>query len=177
MADFQKGFSKVLAFEGGYSDSEYDSGGKTKYGITEKVAKENGYTGDMRDLPLEKAKEIYKNNYWDDLKLDDVNDQEIANELFEECINIGEKVKKWVQRVCNVLNRIQRDWKDIKVDGIIGNETVNTVNIAVSRRKDNFLKAMNIFQGIHYIELSERREKDEYNINGWLNLRISLLKK
>ena len=36
---------------GAYTNDPGDSGGPTRWGITEKVAKANGYTGDMRDLP------------------------------------------------------------------------------------------------------------------------------
>ena len=46
--------------EGGYSNRnpEDDPGGETMWGVTARVAREDGYTGPMRDLPLERAKSI-----------------------------------------------------------------------------------------------------------------------
>ena len=56
---FDTEFQRVVLIEGGYSDNPLDSGGKTKYGITEAVARAYGYTGEMRDLPLSVARAIY----------------------------------------------------------------------------------------------------------------------
>jgi lysozyme family protein len=41
----------VYANEGGYVDHPHDRGGKTRYGVTEQVARQWGYTGAMRDFP------------------------------------------------------------------------------------------------------------------------------
>lgn len=41
----------LYANEGGYVDHPADRGGKTRYGITENVARSNGYTGHMRAFP------------------------------------------------------------------------------------------------------------------------------
>jgi lysozyme family protein len=41
----------VYLSEGGYADHPNDRGGKTMFGVTEKVARSYGYHGAMRDLP------------------------------------------------------------------------------------------------------------------------------
>lgn len=41
----------IYADEGGYVDHKADRGGKTRYGITERVARAWGYQGHMRDFP------------------------------------------------------------------------------------------------------------------------------
>ena len=50
----------VLDTEAGYVDNPDDSGGKTKYGITEEMARFYGYEGDMRAylarLPLKSTR-------------------------------------------------------------------------------------------------------------------------
>jgi lysozyme family protein len=53
----------VVALEGGYVDHPNDPGGATKYGITERVARANGFTGDMRDLTKGQAASIYEREY------------------------------------------------------------------------------------------------------------------
>lgn len=53
---------ELIKREGGYVNNPADRGGATKYGITQAVARENGWNGNMKDLPLEFAKSIYKNN-------------------------------------------------------------------------------------------------------------------
>jgi lysozyme family protein len=53
----------VVALEGGYVDHPNDPGGATNWGITERVARANGYTGDMRRLTQGQAKDIYERQY------------------------------------------------------------------------------------------------------------------
>ena len=50
--------------EGGFSDNPYDTGGKTMYGITKRTARNFGYTGNIKDLSLEKAIDIYDKGFW-----------------------------------------------------------------------------------------------------------------
>jgi len=78
LADFEKAVAKTLSLEGGYVNDPADPGGPTKYGITEATARAHGYIGDMRDLPLDLAKKIYKESYWDVARLDEVDSQLIA---------------------------------------------------------------------------------------------------
>ena len=60
--NFDEAFELLLGHEGNYSDHPADPGGKTRYGITEAVARDVGYRGDMRDLPLDLAKRVYLEN-------------------------------------------------------------------------------------------------------------------
>lgn len=54
---------ELIKREGGYVNNPADRGGETKYGITEAVARTNGFKGNMKDLPLDVAKAIYKKQY------------------------------------------------------------------------------------------------------------------
>ncbi len=54
---------ELIKREGGYVNNPADRGGATKYGITQAVARENGWNGNMKDLPLEFDKKyLIKNN-------------------------------------------------------------------------------------------------------------------
>jgi len=88
---FDTSIEPILQIEGGYTDNPADSGGPTKYGITEHVARANGYQGPMQDLPESMAKSIYKLQYWDPLRLDDISalSSNVADELFDTAVNAG----------------------------------------------------------------------------------------
>jgi len=58
--NFEMAIKFVLKWEGGYSFDKNDPGGETKYGISKKSYP----TLDIKNLTLEKAKEIYYQNYW-----------------------------------------------------------------------------------------------------------------
>lgn len=59
---FDKTINPILKLEGYKSNHPLDKGGKTKYGITEATAKENGYK--VEDISKEDAKKIYKEQFW-----------------------------------------------------------------------------------------------------------------
>ena len=57
MAAFDKAFDHTVGKEGGYSNHPSDRGGETMWGITIAVARDYGYSGNMREMPVETAKE------------------------------------------------------------------------------------------------------------------------
>jgi len=58
--DFEKALKFVLKWEGGYSNDPNDPGGETKYGISKRSYPHE----DIKNMTLERAKEIYYQNYW-----------------------------------------------------------------------------------------------------------------
>ena len=62
----------ILHHEGGYVNHPKDPGGETNLGVTKRVYEEFGGTKDMKDLTREDVEPIYKKNYWDRLKGDDL---------------------------------------------------------------------------------------------------------
>jgi len=68
-ANFDAAWKLLLGNEGGFV---VDNGGPTRWGITEAVARRNGYAGDMTALPQSTAEAIAKTEYWDDLHLDNL---------------------------------------------------------------------------------------------------------
>ena len=176
---FQDEFDRVVGIEGRYSNNPKDSGGATKFGITEAVARANGYNEDMRDMPLSVARIIYKRQYWDALKLDAIAaiSPAIAAELFDTGVNCGIGIAgTFLQRSLNVLNHAGKDFPDIKVDGSIGAVTVAQLKALIDLRgkpgESVMLRALNALQGSRYIELAEKRAKDEEFEFGWLLNRV-----
>lgn len=174
---FNSAFGEVIGIEGGYTNDPLDSGGETKYGITIATAASYGYIDSMKDLPLYVAKEIYKFKYWDSLSLDLFPSRELTTELFEIGVNLGvTRAGEFLQRSLNVLNDRQNHYKDIKVDGDVGPVTINALDHYVYKRGFEgivvLVKMINCLQGNFYVELAERREKDERFIYGWYKNRV-----
>lgn len=128
---------EVIGREGGYTNNKADRGGATRWGITEKVARANGYAGDMRALPRETAATIYRRLYWQKPGYDRVATRVplVAAELFDTGVNMGPKVATgFLQRALNALNRGASDYPDIAADGLIGPRTLSALDGFVAKR-------------------------------------------
>ena len=74
-ANYQKCLETILHHEGGYVNHPKDPGGETNLGVTKRVYEswvmENDLNQkDMKDLLVEDVAPIYKQNYWDRVKGD-----------------------------------------------------------------------------------------------------------
>lgn len=161
MASFKEAFLHTIEMEGGYANHKADRGGETMWGITKKVARANGYYKSMRELPKDIAMEIYKDNYWDPLRLDQVNNQITANELFDTAVNMGVGTSaKFLQTACNWLGSTQ-----LKVDGRVGQKTLQAMSYINSR---NLLKMLNGLQFERYRRICILRPSQKVFFRGWL---------
>lgn len=107
MTTFDQSFDDLMGNEGGYSNHPEDRGGETMWGITERVARENGYLGAMRALPRATAKTIARKCYWDPAHCDEL-DPRVAFQVFDAIFNGGPAIK-WLQQSVGA-----------KPDGVIG---------------------------------------------------------
>ena len=71
-SNYDKCLKAILHHEGGYVNHPKDPGGETNLGVTKRVYEEHGGTKDMKDLTVEDVAPIYKKNYWDKMKCDDL---------------------------------------------------------------------------------------------------------
>lgn len=113
MSKFDHSFDVIVALEGGYSDDAHDPGGKTRYGITEAVARTHGYIGDMRSLPLDVAREIYRADYWDACRCDNL-PWPLSLYVFDSAVNQGAGA---------AIKMLQRSLDTVQ-DGHIGAQTL-----------------------------------------------------
>lgn len=120
MAEIRKAIPFLLLHEGGYSNVPGDSGGETKYGITESVARAHGYNGPMKDLPIETAADIYKQSYW---MFDGLESQAVATKIFDIGVNMGTRTA-----VMMAQNAANLQGKELVVDGSWGPKTESAVN-------------------------------------------------
>ncbi|KQM87240.1 hypothetical protein ASE67_05805 [Sphingomonas sp. Leaf23] len=169
----------VIDREGGYVDHPADRGGPTRYGITQAVARGEGYTGPIRDLPRPLAARIYRARYWHAPNFAGVATRAplLAAELFDTGVNMGPAVAAtFLQRVLNALNRQQRDWPDLIVDANIGTRTLHALDTLLATRGASaeavLVKAINALQGERYLHLAETRPANEAFLYGWLATRV-----
>ena len=159
MANFNPAVDKIIdVYEKGYANNPHDLGGETKFGIAKRF-----HPGiDIKNLTREHAEEIYKNEYWDPPKLDNVNNQGIAEELLDISINIGQKsAALFLQQALNLILPI-----DILVDGIVGPKTIGATN--TYRYPGVIVKILNGLQFEHYHKRLIERPDQEIFLRSWL---------
>lgn len=114
MADFKKAIPIILKHEGGYVNDPKDPGGETKFGISKRAFP----LLDIKNLTLDKAQEIYKENYWNPINGDLIKSQDIATNLFDFVVNAG--ISSGVKTIQKVLN--------VATDGKLGPGTLAAIN-------------------------------------------------
>lgn len=106
--------SRTLDAEGLLSDDRRDRGGRTKYGITARLAARYGFP-DVDALTREDAIGIYHAEFWGGLALDRIEDVDVAAEVFDTAVNMGQHAAVEAAQ--------QAAWffgESIKIDGDLG---------------------------------------------------------
>lgn len=168
--------ASVFAVEGGFSDHKSDPGGATNHGITEAVAREHGYKGDMRNLTKEAAQSIYFKDYIQKPGFDKVIELSpaVAEKLVDAGVNTGTtRPSRWFQHSLNALNRDGKDYPQITVDGKIGPGTINAYKSLAKvrgevRACELTIKLLDAQQAAHYMSLTNLKTFTP----GWVDNRI-----
>lgn len=131
MSNFKVALKRVLKHEGGYVNDPKDKGGETNYGITIGTARQFGYTGSMRNIPMSVVENIYKARFWDALGCDELADKygfAFAFQLFDAGVNHGVgNAKRMLQRAVGVVD-----------DGVIGKVTRQAIDDNAEHLTDLF---------------------------------------
>lgn len=179
--DILKLIEHIIDIEGGFVDHPDDKGGATRFGITEAVARENGYAGHMTELPLQLAEKIYFNEYYIKPGFDRVAllSPAVAYELTDTGVNMGQgRAAEFLQRCLNVFNGNGEFYPELIIDGNIGNKTISALSRYFKSRsgfgESVLLKALNGLQCARYIELCEARSKNKTFVFGWIKERVKL---
>ena len=121
MADSRTAIAYALGNEGGYSNNPNDPGGPTKYGICHR----DHPSVDIKNLTVEQAYAIYKNQYW---CYDGLQNQTLASKLLDWAINLegtgvhGEAVRALQQAINLQYSGV------LNVDATFGPNTVFMAN-------------------------------------------------
>lgn len=171
----------LIAREGGYTNNAADLGGPTAFGITEAVARANGYTGLMRDFKRDMAVAIYTRQYVNapGFNLVLAVSPTIAEEMIDTGVNCGPGLPgPWLQRILNALNQGARTFPDLVVDGQIGPATIAALRSVLGQRGVDgevvIARALNCLQGNRYLEITEKRQTNEAFFYGWMLNRVGI---
>lgn len=151
MAEFKKVLPTLDAIEGGYANDPDDPGGETKFGISKRSYPDL----DIKNLEYEDAVAIYKRDFWDKLKLDEVENQTVAEAIFDMAVNSGpSNAVKMAQELVGA-----------KVDGKIGPETLGKLNeadpaVLLDQYADSRLG--------YYEDLAKRKPKQRKHLKSWV---------
>ncbi|MCG6965844.1 MAG: hypothetical protein LJE59_04990 [Chromatiaceae bacterium] len=186
MADFSAAFEITSAHEGGYVNDPVDRGGETYRGIArvhhpdwagwKSIDAKRGKAGFPKSLDkdaalLAQVRAFYKGAYWDRFMGDEMPDQAVANELYDTAVNMGvRRAVRFLQSSLNLLNRNQKDYLDLIVDGWFGDKTMATMQALLKKDRDSdaLVKMMNIQQGARYVEIMAGDPGQERFARGWI---------
>lgn len=145
ITNFEKCFDKIILLEGAQTNDEHDTGGITKFGISKKAYPNE----DIENLTLTKAKLLYKRDYWDKIKGDEL-PAPLDMFMFDAAVNQGvEAAVKMLQKTFG-----------IPQDGIFG---VKTLQKAKSISKDQIA----LYMSDRVLRYIGTRSFDRYG-RGWV---------
>lgn len=171
----------VLKWEGWHSDHPNDPGGETYCGISRRVwPKWDGWRI-LDSLPDDEGKDtlglnnglrglvvqFYRDNFWLPCSCHEL-PSAYAFALFDTAVNIGKG------RACKMFQRFlsQGPWEGIKVDGIIGPETID----AAWRQAEIFFRGLGDFYMLriaYYYKLAKRKRFQLF-LRGWIARVVAL---
>lgn len=174
MTNFNEAYQLTSVLEGGYVNDPFDRGGETYKGISRKYHSSwKGWQIIDTNKPISRGQildnqeldilvlDFYKKNFWNKLRCDSINQQDIANELYDTAVNMGTKSAiKILQKAINLLST-----KDVHVDGFIGPITIHYANKV---NQKCLLKTLNGLQFTKYVEICEANPSQKRVFKGWL---------
>jgi lysozyme family protein len=156
VAQFNQAIETVLSHEGGYVDHPDDPGGETKYGISKRSYPDL----DIKNLTIEEAKEIYHRDFWEPIKGDSIQSQDVATNLLDYAVNAG------VRRASRTIQKLT----GAAQDGRIGPQTLE----AISRHDGLNLNLRLVLDRVEfYTELAAKRSEFRAFLVGWIRRALS----
>jgi lysozyme family protein len=170
MASFDAFFPTLLRHEGGFVDDPDDPGGATNKGITMETFRRTAQRylrieptlANLKALTDEQAGKIYKPLYWDEVRGDEIDLQELADIVFDFQVNAGDRASRLLQQVINELGAKPA----LVVDGQIGPGTLRALQAADQKAVYRRFKQGRID---YYKDLVAKRPSLGKFLNGWLN--------
>jgi lysozyme family protein len=130
MADFDLFLPMLLRFEGGYVDDPTDPGGETNKGITMATFRQCSHdllgieptSNNLKGLTDAQAGILYRTQYWNKMRGDDFQLQDLANIVCDFYVNSGTHATVLLQRILNSMGA------QVTEDGAIGPASIQALN-------------------------------------------------
>jgi len=177
MADFATAFALTMKNEGGYVHDPQDLGGETYKGIARRMnpkwegwvdidllKKQKGFPEilDGNALLQEKIKAFYEANYWDKIRGDEIEDQDVAESIFDFAVNAGPAVSAKLAQIT-----VQAE-----PDGVIGPDTLGKINADVPRA---FLALFALNKIARYVGICDKRPTSRKFFFGWVKRTLEVV--
>ena len=157
----------VLWREGGYVNHPADKGGPTNYGITQAtltVCRGRPVTAeDVRMLPVDEARAIYRARYYLDPKIDTLPSR-IQPQLFDMAVNHGPKAA--VRMLQETLNA--EGYGPLAQDGAVGPLTRTAAETAAGSMGGQLNNALVDMRISFYLGIVSRNPTQKVFLKGWL---------
>jgi lysozyme family protein len=165
MANFNEALTFVLRNEDPHLSGVVteDSGGRTRFGVAERFHPELGddFYGAPLDLALEKARDIYRADYWGAIRGDEIDDQRVAAKLLDMAVNMG--VRQAVVLCQRALNASAS--MGLREDGVFGQRTLKAMN---QSEPEELLQHLREACAAFYQHLAAVRPEAQMYLRGWL---------
>lgn len=170
MANYEQALQWILSHEGGYVNDPDDPGGETYKGVARKMnskwdgwlvvdmlKRQSGFPANLdKDTELQEAvKSFYQINYWDRIKGDHIQNQEVATSIFDFAVNAGVSTSSSLAQL--VVGTTQ--------DGVIGNQSIAQIN---SFDPEHFIASFTVAKIARYISIVKKRPTSKKYFYGWV---------
>ena len=152
MANFTEAVNITLEHEGGYVNDSTDAGGETKYGISKRSYPHI----DIENLTIQEASIIYKTDYWDKVRGDSIDNQLIAQSIFDCAVNMGP----------SRASKLAQECASVAIDGMIGPQSIQAINATNAELFDCKFRLAKIR---FYADLCNRKPEQKKFLLGWIN--------
>jgi len=170
MAIFDSALRKVLDHEGGYVCDPDDPGGETYRGVARSIhskwpgwlivdscKKQPGFPANLdKDAELqERIADFYHVNFWDRLNADNIENQAVAESMFDFGVNAGVGTSASLAQMV----------VGVAADGVVGNQTVAKIN---DFDPEHFLASFTVAKIARYVSIVKKRPTSQKYFYGWV---------
>lgn len=168
MAEFKPAIDRTMKFE---DDPRRpgrvttDAGGRTRFGIAQKFHPDlpEEFFTKPADEALEDAEQILEADYWDLMHLAEIEDQDVANKLFDMGVNMGvHQAGVYAQRAANFAPQFA---VTLKEDGVLGSKSIAAINAIDPVTYRDLLCQ---FSAAHYRHIATNNPAQAEYLHGWL---------
>jgi lysozyme family protein len=154
--NFKRAVGILLVQEGGYVNDPDDPGGETNFGITKRTYPQL----DIKNLTINKAIDIYYNDFWLKYKLNTLSSPIISTQLLLLFVNLSPSsaatcVQKAINRITNPISE----------DGIFGSQTIDMLNKLPECHVSDHIKLELVKFYLNRVSINRKQLK---NLEGWV---------